>query len=130
MSPSTRASDTDKGVRSTIPSAGRSAWDRLRRRRTAAAGLVVLGMLLASSLAAALLMGDPDAVDFATVLQSPSLAHPLGTDQLGRDLLTRGIYGGGLSFRSGALAALLARAGECALRRGSGYAGVTRYLLL
>src|SRR2546426_11256175 len=94
MSPSTRASDTDKGVRPTIPSAGRSAWDRLRRRRTAAAGLVVLGMLLASSLAAPLLMGDPDAVDFAAVPQSPSPAHPLGADQLGRDPLTRGIYVG------------------------------------
>src|SRR2546428_12866182 len=94
MSPSTRASDTDKGVRPTIPSSGRSAWDRLRRRRTAAAGLVVLGMLLASSLAAPLLMGDPDAVDFAAVLQFPSPAHPLGADQLGRDLPTRRFYRG------------------------------------
>src|SRR5256885_17095310 len=102
MLPSTRASDTDKGVRPTIPSAGRSAWDRLRRRRTAAAGLVVLGMLLASSLAAPLLMGDPDAIDFAAVLQSPSPAHPLGTDQLGRDLLSRVVYGGRLFLLTGA----------------------------
>src|SRR3989442_8296355 len=108
MSPSTRASDTDKGVRPTIPSAGRSAWDRLRRRRTAAAGLVVLGMLLASSLAAPLLMGDPDAVDFAAVLQSPSLAHPPGTHQLGPELLTRVIYGGRISFLIAALAGVAA----------------------
>jgi len=130
MSPSTRASDTDKGVRSTIPSAGRSAWDRLRRRRTAAAGLVVLGMLLASSLAAPLLMGDPDAVDFAAVLQSPSPAHPLGTDQLGRDLLTRVIYGGRISFLIGALAVLLALAAGIPVGVISGYAGGTVDLLV
>src|SRR5438132_1458681 len=130
MSPSTRASDTDKGVRSTIPSARRSAWDRLRRRRTAAAGLVVLGMLLASSLAAPLLMGDPDAVDFAAVLQSPSPAHPLGTDQLGRDLLTRVIYGGRISFLIGALAVLLALAAGIPVGVISGYAGGTVDLLV
>ena len=130
MSPSTRASDTDKGVRSTIPSARRSAWDRLRRRRTAAAGLVVLGILLASSLAAPLLMGDPDAVDFAAVLQSPSPAHPLGTDQLGRDLLTRVIYGGRISFLIGALAVLLALAAGIPVGVISGYAGGTVDLLV
>ena len=130
MSPSTRGSDTDKGVRPTIPSAGRSAWDRLRRRRTAAAGLVVLGMLLASSLAAPLLMGDPDAVDFAAVLQSPSPAHPLGTDQLGRDLLTRVIYGGRISFLIGALAVLLALAAGIPVGVISGYAGGTVDLLV
>jgi len=130
MSPSTRASDTDKGVRPTLPSAGRSAWDRLRRRRTAAAGLVVLGMLLASSLAAPLLMGDPDAVDFAAVLQSPSPAHPLGTDQLGRDLLTRVIYGGRISFLIGALAVLLALAAGIPVGVISGYAGGTVDLLV
>jgi len=130
MSPSTRASDTDKGVRPTLPSAGRLAWDRLRRRRTAAAGLVVLGMLLASSLAAPLLMGDPDAVDFAAVLQSPSPAHPLGTDQLGRDLLTRVIYGGRISFLIGALAVLLALAAGIPVGVISGYAGGTVDLLV
>src|SRR2546430_4783455 len=130
MSPSTRASDTDKGVRSTNPSAGRSAWDRLRRRRTVAAGLVVLGMLLASSLAAPLLMGDRDAVDFAAVLQSPSPAHPLGTDQLGRDLLTRVIYGGRISFLIGALAALLAPAPGIPVGALSGYARGTVDLLV
>src|SRR5438093_7285879 len=130
MSPSTRASDTDKGVRSTIPAAGSAAWDRRRPRRTAAAGLVVLGMLLASSLAAPLLMGDPDAVDFAAVLQSPSPAHPLGTDQLGRDLLTRVIYGGRISFLIGALAVLLALAAGIPVGVISGYAGGTVDLLV
>src|SRR2546426_9570547 len=86
------------------PSVGRSAWERLRRRKTAAAGLVILGLLLAGSLAAPLLMGDPNEVDFAGVLQSPSLEHLLGTDQLGRDLLTRVAYGGRISFLICALA--------------------------
>src|SRR3989442_1147682 len=90
------------------PSVGRSAWERLRRRKTAAAGLIILGLLLAGSLAAPLLMGDPNEVDFAGVLQPPSLVHPLGTDQLGRDLLTRVAYGGRISFLIGVLAVALA----------------------
>jgi len=87
-------------------------------------------MLLASSLAAPLLMGDPDAVDFAAVLQSPSPAHPLGTDQLGRDLLTRVIYGGRISFLIGALAVLLALAAGIPVGVISGYAGGTVDLLV
>ncbi|WP_226358097.1 ABC transporter permease [Pseudonocardia sp. ICBG601] len=40
---------------------------------------------------------DPDAVDFAGMLAGPSAAHPLGTDQLGRDLLARTVHGGRLT---------------------------------
>ncbi|MER7436463.1 ABC transporter permease [Pseudonocardia alni] len=43
------------------------------------------------------LLPDPDAVDFAGMLAGPSAAHPLGTDQLGRDLLARTVHGGRLT---------------------------------
>jgi len=109
---------------------GRSAWERLRRRKTAAAGLIILGLLLAGSLAAPLLMGDPNEVDFAGVLQPPSLVHPLGTDQLGRDLLTRVAYGGRISFLIGVLAVALALVAGIPVGVISGYVGGTLDLLV
>ena len=112
------------------PSVGRSAWERLRRRKTATAGLVILGLLLAGSLAAPLLMGDPNEVDFAGVLQPPSLEHLLGTDQLGRDLLTRVAYGGRISFLIGALAVALGLAAGIPVGVISGYVGGTVDLLV
>lgn len=44
------------------------------------------------------LLPDPDAADFAALLAGPSAAHPLGTDQLGRDLLARVVDGGRLTI--------------------------------
>ena len=48
--------------------------------------------------------------DFDAVLQSPSGAHPFGTDDLGRDVLSRAIYGARVSLQAGLLATLLALA--------------------
>lgn len=93
----------------TARGAGRTARARLFRRKTAVAGLVITVVLvMASLLAPSFLSRDPNEVDFARVLQPPSLSHPLGTDQLGRDILTRVIYGGRVSFLIGILAVLLA----------------------
>lgn len=44
------------------------------------------------------LLGDPDDADFAAILAGPSPAHPLGTDQLGRDLLLRLLAGAQLTL--------------------------------
>ena len=78
---------------------------RLRRHRTAVVGLVILaGFIVAAALAPALLPYDPNAADFDHVLLRPAPIHPLGTDQLGRDLLTRIIYGARVSFLIGILA--------------------------
>src|SRR5712692_8647301 len=128
MSTSTRAFVMNEGAQT--PSVGRSVWARLRRRKTAAAGLVVLVLLLAASLVAPLFVGDPNEVDFAQVLWPPSLAHPLGTDQLGRDLLTRVISGGRISFLIGALAVVLALAAGVPVGVISGYVGGTVDLIL
>lgn len=78
---------------------------RLRRHRTAIVGLVVLaGFIFATAVAPTLLPYDPTAADFEKVLQWPSPTHPLGTDQLGRDLLTRIVYGTRVSFLIGIMA--------------------------
>jgi len=78
---------------------------RLRRHRTAVVGLLILaGFIVATALAPAVLPYDPNMADFDHVLLWPSPTHPLGTDQLGRDLLTRIVYGTRVSFLIGILA--------------------------
>ncbi|MGE3876271.1 MAG: ABC transporter permease [Parvibaculaceae bacterium] len=64
--------------------------ERFRRNRNLHIGLVLLIALVAASLIGPLVVPhDPVAIDFALTLQPPSLAHPFGTDDLGRDVLAR-----------------------------------------
>lgn len=57
--------------------------------------LGILGcILILSFLAPWIAPHDPEAIDFRNMLAGPSSAHPLGTDDLGRDLLSRILYGG------------------------------------
>jgi peptide/nickel transport system permease protein len=72
-------------------------------------GLLVIGLLVAASLAAPLLTPyDPTAQALRARLQPPSWAHPLGTDQLGRDVLARLLYGGRFSLGITSVAVLIA----------------------
>jgi ABC-type dipeptide/oligopeptide/nickel transport system permease subunit len=78
---------------------------RLRRNPSAVAGFVILLVLVLSAILAPVLTPyDPTQQQLAQVLQHPSLKHPLGTDQLGRDLLARILYGGRLTLFIGAIA--------------------------
>jgi len=84
---------------------GGEVMRRLRRNPSAVAGFVILALLVAAGVFAPLLTPyDPAKQELAQVLQHPSLAHPLGTDQLGRDLLARILYGGRLTLFIGAFA--------------------------
>jgi ABC-type dipeptide/oligopeptide/nickel transport system permease subunit len=101
----TRASTTAKWPRDIEPSARPGIFRRLSRHRTALAGLVMLAtFIVTTSLAPVLLRSDPNEVNFEQVLQRPSRTHLLGTDQLGRDLLARVVYGTRVSFLIGVLA--------------------------
>ncbi len=77
-------------------SAGATAWwRRLARRPRALVAVAWLAALTAATLCAPLLTGHgPLDQDLAHVLSLPSAAHPLGTDSLGRDLLSRQLFGG------------------------------------
>jgi peptide/nickel transport system permease protein len=65
-------------------------------------GLVIVGTLLVASIAAPLLpLSDPLGVDYGARLLPPSFAHPLGTDNLGRDMLSRVVYGARIDLTLG-----------------------------
>ena len=70
------------------------AWFRLMRNKTAILGLVILLLLLIIAVFAPQLSKYPyDQVNMSDKLQGPSAEHPFGTDQLGRDMLSRCFYG-------------------------------------
>jgi peptide/nickel transport system permease protein len=89
--------------------------------------LVWLVLIAAASFAAPMLgdaLGlDPSMVDLTDRLAGPSAAHPLGTDELGRDLLLRLLEGGRVSLTVGVAAALAAAALGTAIGLAAGYLG-------
>ena len=79
---------------------------RILRRPTALLSIAVLALLVLAAIAAPLLAPSaPEEQLRGLELQPPSLAHPFGTDQLGRDLLSRAAYGLRVSLVAGGLAA-------------------------
>jgi peptide/nickel transport system permease protein len=80
-------------------------WKRFRRNRLALIGSVVVLALASVALAAPLLAPyQPTAIDIKNVLSPPSSNHPFGTDDLGRDVLSRMIYGSRISLLVGFVA--------------------------
>jgi peptide/nickel transport system permease protein len=88
------------------------AWYRLRRNQLALVALVWVVIVVLAALTADLWVpqhfGSPTTIDSVTAmktrLQNPSLAHPMGTDDLGRDIFSRVVYGSRVSLAVGVLA--------------------------
>lgn len=77
---------------------GNRAWRRFRRHTPGMVGLAVLALIVIVVLVAPWFMPlDPDDIDLTRIESPPSVQHWLGTDELGRDVLTRLIYGGQIS---------------------------------
>lgn len=76
-------------------------WKRFRRSKLALIALVYVAIVAAVAIAAPLLTSDPNGVDLASRLGPPSTAHPLGTDDLGRDVLARVVHGARVSLSVG-----------------------------
>lgn len=70
----------------------------------AMAGAAIVLVMFLLAVAAPLLGRDPGAIDIAARLQAPNWLHPLGTDDLGRDVLTRILYGARISLLVGFVA--------------------------
>jgi len=84
---------------------GRDFVKRFLQNKMAVAGSVIVVFLFAVSLAAPWLAPhDPNAIDLKNVLVAPSGGHPFGTDPLGRDVLSRMIWGAGISLKVGFVA--------------------------
>ncbi len=85
------------------------AWRRFRKHRLAVVGLGILTAIVATVLLGPWLWRVPiNEIDFSALREKPSLAHPLGTDDLGQDLLARMLYGGRISLAVGLAAMLVA----------------------
>lgn len=103
---------------------GRSLVRALLRDRLARAGLaIVLLLVVAAAGAPVLAPRDPAAIDPAERLQGPGAGHLLGTDQLGRDLLSRLLHGARWSLGTAGLAAVLIMTIGVGLGLVSGYYG-------
>ena len=94
----------------TVPlSQTRIAWRRFRAHKLGLAGLIILVLLyLAVIFAPVIAPYSPTAIDLDHVREPPSSRHLMGTDELGRDELSRVIYGGRVSLAVGLGAALSA----------------------
>ncbi len=103
----------DRTVPLAAPAPRISLWGetfrRFRRHRLAMVGAAVLLVLGLSVAIGPFVWRVPiDEIDFRAKLQGPSRAHPLGTDDLGQDLLARMLYGGRISLAVGLTAMLIA----------------------
>jgi peptide/nickel transport system permease protein len=78
------------------------ALAQFRRSHVGLVGAVlVCAFVLVAALAPLLSPYDPVSADFANVLSPPARAHPFGTDDIGRDILSRVVYGSRISLQAG-----------------------------
>jgi peptide/nickel transport system permease protein len=104
----------------------RSFWRALRRNQLAlAGGVVVVFVAVLALLAPVIAPMDPNRPDVKKILDSPSGRHPLGTDQLGRDVLSRMLYGARVSLAVGFVSVGIATVIGIALGSVAGYHGGT-----
>lgn len=89
----------------------RQIMRRLVKNKPAVVGMVILGVIILACVLAPLIAPyDPDALDYTALHANPCLAHPLGCDNLGRDILSRLLYGGRVSLLLGAVVAVVGMA--------------------
>ena len=79
-------------------------WSRMKRNRMAMAGALIVLAMFCFAMLAPFSGRDPGAIDIVHRLQPPSFDYPLGTDDLGRDVLARILYGARISLLVGFVA--------------------------
>lgn len=90
-------------------SPGLEAWRRFRRHKLAVVSIVILVVMVLAVLVGPFFWTVAiNEIDFSAQLEGPSWTHPLGTDDLGQDLLARMLYGGRISLAVGLAAMLVA----------------------
>lgn len=102
----------------------RETWDALIANRLAVFGLVILALLIiTAALGPWITPSNPTLADIGSRLQPPSLEHPFGTDELGRDILSRVIAGARVSLVVGFVAVGIALGAGVPLGLIAGYFG-------
>ena len=96
---------------------------RFLRHRLATLGLVTLAILVVVAILAPVITMNPDALSVSERKLGPSLAHPFGTDEAGRDILARTLHGGRISLAIGLAATVIALAIGTAFGAAAGYFG-------
>lgn len=100
------------------------ALGRLRRNRAAVFGGIVVVLVALLAVASPVIAPyDPIKVSASEALRPPSISHPFGTDQFGRDILTRVLYGGQISLRIGLISVGIASLCGIVLGLLAGYYG-------
>ncbi len=80
-------------------------WKGFKRNKLAlAGGVIVIALIVVAVFAPLLSPYSPDDIDRRHILEPPGISHPLGTDDLGRDVLSRMIYGSRISLAVGFVA--------------------------
>jgi peptide/nickel transport system permease protein len=112
------------GAVQTIESPGRRALRRLLRRPAAVFGLAVVALFVAAALLAPFVApADPIATNWGAIRKAPSSLHWFGTDENGRDLLSRVIYGARASLQAGVISVAISIAVGLPLGLLAGYVG-------
>jgi len=102
----------------------RAFWRTFSRNQLAVIGGIVVGLLFAMAILAPILAPwDPNRPDTKKILDPPSRMHPLGTDQLGRDVLSRMLHGARVSLAVGFVSVGIATMIGTLLGTAAGYHG-------
>src|SRR5689334_11611780 len=108
----------------TLESPARRAWRRLIRRKGAVLGLTVIALFILLAVFAPLIVPyDPVATSWSLVRKAPSAQHWLGTDELGRDVFARVVFGARASLLAGVISVGIALAVGVPLGLVAGYRG-------
>ncbi|MFP1758657.1 ABC transporter permease [Lonsdalea quercina] len=88
---------------------GNRAWKKMKRNRSSIAGLIIIVFFVLLALLAPLLpLADPLATSWSAIRKAPSAAHWLGTDDIGRDMLSRMVWGAQASLMAGVISVAIA----------------------
>ena len=85
------------------------SWKKLKANKSALVGFVIVAFFIVIAVAAPLLpIADPAATSWSAIRKAPSAAHWLGTDEIGRDILSRMIWGAQASLMAGVVSVFIA----------------------
>jgi peptide/nickel transport system permease protein len=108
----------------TLPRQASPLWQFIRSQPLGIAGLLVIVVYVVFALGAAWISPfDPEAIDFAAMLSKPGEAHWFGTDQYGRDVFSRIVYGARTALAVGILSSLFGCTLGALIGAASGYFG-------